>query len=68
MKDHVDLAHLYTFNPSRTINTSYVNSRDKHSKRIQIALYCDSISSSSQELVGNALGLSQWQVKEVQSK
>lgn len=67
-KGHVYNAHLYSHNPSRKINTSYVNSRDKYSMRILIALYCDIISNNSQELVHNVLAFSKWRVREMQSK
>ena len=36
--------------------------------RIPIVLYCDIISNSSQELVDIVLALTQWPVKEMQSK
>lgn len=65
-KGHVYIAHLFTHNLSRKINTSYVNS--KYSMRILIALYCDIISNNSQELVHNVLAFSKWQVREMQLK
>lgn len=38
--------------------------RDKYPTKIQIALYCDINSNSSQGLVDIVLGLVQWQAKE----
>lgn len=67
-KHRVYLAHLYNLNANRTINTGYMISRDIDAVRIQIALYCDIISNNFQELVVIVLALTQWQIKEMQSK